>query len=201
MCWVGLVAAVLVLGLGAVEPPVRARAQPAAQRTDVRLFVPFYQGKLAAGLTVVARVPGSCFASSIASQGRPDAWRCMTGNLILDPCYDGTAQGQSALACPVSPWSSQVRVLTLTGTLPREQANHGALLASPPWAVQLVDGSRCVYLTGATMGIAGMRLNYGCENHSGVIGDVDRSEPLWRVFVQPVSGWTVRQIGVAVAWY
>lgn len=92
-------------------------------------------------------------------------------------------------------------MLTLVEALPRGEANHGELLAAFPWAVELVDGSRCVFLTGATIGIAGMRLNYGCENRSGVLGDVDRSQPLWRVFVRPASGWTVRRIGVAVAWY
>jgi hypothetical protein len=32
-------------------------------------------------------VNGSCFTSSNASASRPDAWRCSSGNGILDPCY------------------------------------------------------------------------------------------------------------------
>jgi len=177
-----------------------AQPQQAPERTDIRLFVPFQAGRLVSGLTVAARISGKCFAPSLASQGRADAWRCSAGNLILDPCYESIPSAQPLLACPTSPWQPQVRLLAATG-IPHDQANPGTLTAQLPWALELADGSRCQFLTGATTAVAGMRLNYGCANGVSVVGTVDRSQPLWRVFVLPQSGPAVRQVDVTVAWY
>lgn len=92
MRWGWFLVVALALGFGAWGPPVHARARQPTGVTDVRLFVPFREGRLVAGLAAVARLSGRCFAASIASQGRSDAWRCMSDNLILDPCYEGTPQ-------------------------------------------------------------------------------------------------------------
>ena len=65
----------------AAEPPA------APSRTQVKLLTPFGPAGLSIGMAVTEKVNGSCFTSSNASASRPDAWRCSSGNGILDPCY------------------------------------------------------------------------------------------------------------------
>jgi hypothetical protein len=51
-----------------------------------------------------------------------------------------------------------------------------------PWALELANGSRCGLLTGATAVLAGLRINYGCDDGGLVIGEVDRAGAMWTVF-------------------
>ncbi len=55
-------------------------------------------------------------------------------------------------------------------------------------------------LGGATVGIAGMRLNYGCPGGS-VVGDVDRGQPVWAVSYLADGAFATDLVEVAVAWY
>ncbi|HKX19545.1 MAG TPA: hypothetical protein VJT33_16200 [bacterium] len=193
------IASALAVFPEAARPAAAQTMRPAS--TDVRLFTPLAGTKLAAGLTAGAPVGGECFAASLASQGRPDAWRCSAGNLILDPCFEAQPPGGALLACSSAPWSPQVRVLKLSKPVPQAQANRDRLSSAQPWALELADGARCTYLTGATTALAGMRLNYGCPGSIDVYGDVDRTHPLWRVFEHRANSPVTRQVDVFVAWF
>lgn len=184
------------------QRPASATQQPAAP-TQVRLFAPFNPGGLAVGLAVTDEVSGNCFAGSVASPERPDAWRCSAGNAILDPCFQDVTGGSGTLACAEEPFSADVVVLTLTEELPQPTATgEPDFAAALPWAVELENGRRCVVLTGATAPLAGMRINYGCDDGSRVAGPVDRTAPLWRVFFQAEDGGlSLDQVGVTTAWY
>jgi hypothetical protein len=166
------------------------------------VFAPFGPGRvLQPGVVVAERLEGRCFAGSAATEARPDAWRCMAGNRILDPCFEGIVDGRTALACARSPWDAAVVVLTPTEALP-ETRRSGPLVDGRPWAVQLGDGSRCTLLTGATTAIAGLRVNYGCEGgRVAAIGDLDRREGRWRIFVMPADGITMELAPISTAWY
>jgi hypothetical protein len=194
----------MLVGL-AIPAVVGAEAQTQGESapTEVRLFLLFNTGGGSAGLMVTDRVQGECFAGSLASPGRPDAWRCMAGSRILDPCYQGLAAGHVQMACPRAPWSAEATLLTPTAEPPRGEANRLALETALPWALELADGSRCTLTTGATWVAAGMRVNYGCEGGGRfVVGEPERSQPRWRVFVwTPERAIAARQIGVAVAWW
>jgi hypothetical protein len=171
--------------------------------TIVRVFAPFGPGRaLQPGAMVSERLDGRCFAESIATEARPDAWRCMAGNRILDPCFEGTMQGRTALACARSPWEATVVVLVPTEPLPTARRPERPLIEGRPWALELTDGSRCTLLTGATSGVAGMRVNYGCQGgQASAVGDLDRRAPQWRIFVIPADGITMEQASVGTAWY
>lgn len=173
------------------------------QDTAVRMFVPFGPGRvLQPGVSIAERLDGRCFAESVSSEARPDAWRCMAGNRILDPCFEGTVEGRTTLACAQSPWESTVVLLALTEPLPARRAGQLSSNDGRPWALELDDGSRCTLLGGATGAVAGMRVNYGCEGgHASVIGDVDRRPSRWKVFVIPRDGVTMEQRRVRAAWY
>jgi hypothetical protein len=174
-------------------------AQPAP--TEVRVVVPFTPGGLVASLTVAARASGSCWTASLASASRPDAWRCMAGNSIHDPCFVGPAGADQVAACLQSPWSSRVTLLTLSGPLPGNAARPGNLLDGSPWALELASGERCTMLTGATWGVAGLRVNYGCPGDVSVVGDLDRSGPTWRAFVLRGGAAVMGQVEIRAAYY
>lgn len=127
-------------------------------QTQVIMFMP--------PTSVSAQISGSCFAPSIAST-RGDAWRCMSGNLIYDPCF--TKPGSSnAVVCVQDPTDSSTIVqMNLTQPLP----DHGPILGElHPWFLQLADGSVCNFLTGATGAVNGERINYGCSSGWDLIG-------------------------------
>ncbi len=46
-----------------------------------------------------------------------------------------------------------------------------------------------------------MRINYGCPEGSQAIGDIDRTQPVWRVFSQREKSIALEQVDVAVAWF
>src|SRR6201998_1469832 len=109
---------------------------PQPPRTEIKLFTPFGVKGLADGLQISEKVSGKCFATSAASPTRPDAWRCSTGNAILDPCYQRIMGDEKQLACPMeSPWSQKVVLLTLSEPLPKESRKETPRESALPWAV------------------------------------------------------------------
>jgi hypothetical protein len=183
-------------------PDSFAANPPQSPRTEIKLLTPFGVKGLAEGLQISEKVSGKCFAASAASPTRPDAWRCNAGNAILDPCYQRILGDEKQLACPVEgPWSQKIVLLTLTDSLANEPRKEIPRDSTLPWAIELANGKHCSLFTGATAPVAGMRINYGCPGGFQVVGDIDRSSPVWRVFFQAESASVLEQVEVAVAWY
>jgi hypothetical protein len=171
-------------------------------RTSVKLLTPWTPRGLSIGMATTREVTGSCFTRSLASPSRPDAWRCMAGNGLMDPCYQRIMGDEKQLACPVGgPWPANVVLLTLTQALPQEDRKVPDRDNVLPWALELANGQKCTQFTGATAPVAGMRINYGCPNGFTIVGDIDRSQPVWRVFSQGEKSIALEQEDVAVAWF
>ncbi|HEY7294502.1 MAG TPA: hypothetical protein VH916_05635 [Dehalococcoidia bacterium] len=191
-----------------VFTPVALHAEDGATPTDVRIRVAYmlYTQQLNPNLQVVDQVSGSCFAGSLADPGRSDAYRCSSGNRIYDPCFLAAAD-LSAVACVQTPWSSQATMLSLTDALPSRGENRPELLQAPPWGLELANEAQCnIASTGAGGAIAGERINYTCQLADGsmagqVVGEIDRSQSSWRVFLTGDDPWTIGQTAVSVAWY
>lgn len=133
------------------------------------------QGTLSSAFHVAARGRGYCWTSSLAS-GEGDAYRCMQGNLIHDPCFAPAADA-TEVACFRDPWHP-VTLLRLTRPLPKHDPTVKEVL---PWAIETTDGRRCTFLTGATAPMGGERINYGCTDRSFLIGGPDRSRAVWTI--------------------
>ena len=195
---------ILALSIAAiVAPNVDSPANPTAcpSGTEVKLITPFQQGSLGIGFAVTSRGSGECFTSSVAVPARPDAWRCTIGNAIHDPCFQNVLGDPHQLACPAAPWDANVTLLTLTSPLPTETRKDFELKNTLPWALELTNGRRCTLFTGATAPIAGMRINYGCPGGFIVVGEIDRSQPVWRAFSQGEKSISLDLTDIAVAWY
>jgi len=193
--------AATVLGLGLFTSLSWAEGNTSQAATEIKLITPFHEGHLGIGFAVTSQGSGKCFAESAASSARPDAWRCSMGNAILDPCLQNVMGDPKLLACPSDPWSANVKLLTITEPLPSSARKSLSLKDAMPWALELANGQRCTLFTGATAPIAGMRINYGCPGGFIAVGDIDRSQPLWRIFVQGEKSVALELTGIAVAWY
>ncbi len=146
---------------------LRCRAATASSvRTQVMHYVP-------AKPDASTAQEGTCLAGSVALPARADAFRCMTGNAIHDPCFQ-LADG--SLVCDANPATGDAGfLLTLTGSLPAANApsaDQSATAAKSAWLVQLADGTVCGVNTGATGGVNGERANYGCPSNEWIFGDL-----------------------------
>ena len=160
-----LAAAVLALAsAGAVRP------------TRVMTYVPV----IPAGRAVA----GSCWTRSIAAPTRRDAYRCMRGNSIYDPCFV-PKQGGVAV-CDVDPVTNgRGFALRLTKPLPNEPVFTGR---AQPWVVEVADGEVCIPLTGTHEAIDGETILYECSesralrNAGSLSGLIDGSFTAGRVW-------------------
>jgi hypothetical protein len=171
----------LSIGLAVMAAGAGAGVAALLQTTQHTGHLPVFtsSGKLSPQFHVGSRGTGYCFTASLAT-GASDAYRCIEGNLIHDPCFaprhpDGT------VACFLDPWHP-VTLLRLDRPLPHHGPEPAGAL---PWAIETTDGRRCVFLTGATAPMGGERINYGCINGSFLIGDPSRRTPLWTIRSAP----------------
>lgn len=113
-----------------------------------------------------------CWTNSLTSM-RPDAFRCMLDDYIYDPCF--LNNGGGFVVCPTNPYNSfkyfnasfdNTSDSILDNRYTPEQYMKKIHY---PWYIKLYDGSECSFLTGATMLIGNMRMDYGCR-------DKDKSE-------------------------
>lgn len=142
---------------------------------------------------------GYCWTNSIAAPDRPDAWRCMEGNAIHDPCF--ALSGEKAVVCGVNPASGEGGFkLSLTKALPEPVQN--APSGQPwPWLVELDDGTVCMRFTGTAPFLDGEAGHYGCsskipEEQILLMGDFNTRKPLWTarkaILVKSGSQWNIK---------
>lgn len=151
-------------------------ATPAASRpTEVIRYVPAKPDES-------TTQNGSCFAHSISLSWREDAYRCTFENAIQDPCF---VLPDGAIVCGADPTKQTASpfLMSLTVPLPTAPLNAAQIEAGKKnaWLVKLADGTVCGFLTGATGGFDGQRLNYGCTDRTYILGDL-----------VPGTTWTAR---------
>lgn len=95
----------------------------------------------AQSMHVTAHQSGHCWTASIASQ-RSDAYRCMVGNGIHDPCFTLSAQ---EVACPTDVAANRGIAVALTKPLPEPSR------ARSVWQMQLQSGAYCNIGTGTVL--------------------------------------------------
>jgi hypothetical protein len=112
-------------------------ATPAHAATKVRHYSPWDKD----GNPVLKKYSHGSAECTSASRytPRPDAWRCVSGTLTLDPCFASPTDDE--VFCVASPFA---RSGYLLGAL-IEPADHGKSAARDPWALQ-VGKRRCTYL-------------------------------------------------------
>lgn len=125
---------------------------------------------------------GYCWTNSLMV-ARDDAWRCMIGNLVQDPCFSISHDAEHVI-CGASPIKNSAGFsLKLTKPLP-EITNSDIPLE--PWLIELVDESICTSRTGTLIFVNKKPLKYSCscpahktcEVSSGIL-NIDKKHKLW----------------------
>jgi hypothetical protein len=149
--------------------------------TAVHLYRPFAGAAIARGVRIGRTSAGSCWTTSL-SDARTDAFRCLVGNDIYDPCFAREpAASSSFVLCPLYTPGARVLRIDLTGKLP-PGSRSGDPTRYPPWAVQTRTGGWCTLVTGATGTIEGLPISYGCGGGASLLGTIERSPGGWTVF-------------------
>ena len=127
---------------------------------------------------------GRCWTNSIAAP-RPDAWRCMAGNEIFDPCFEAT-DGKSVVCNPDPAKGYEGFGLKLTEPLPKPEipAAATANAGGTGWLVELFDGTLCSPATGARGVLDGKMITHYCESPADgpdivLLDDLTTVNPQW----------------------
>jgi hypothetical protein len=159
------------------------------------------------------RRSGDCWTES-AAVDRPEAWRCMAGNSIYDPCFS-VAELQGAVVCGADPARGKGGfVLQLTKPLPAREPSQ--VTDRLPWMLRLADGSICEVSTSTTAQVDGQDVPYECSDSrrctdtcpylTGVTSNLSRGA-VWKAdkvaFRSSPSGMKLlkrTQVAVVTAW-
>lgn len=156
-------AVLLALSFGAFGT---AYAQMPAAKTTVVKFS-------ANGMKAQKTIAGNCWTSSIAST-RSDAYRCMAGNEIYDPCF---VINTKSVGCPSDLSADSGIVMKLTKPLPPAQS---PLPAPQAFVMVLQSGAKCNRATGTVVA----DFPYYCSGESGVCQGPDLAKPRAAYFVK-----------------
>jgi hypothetical protein len=167
--------------------------------TEVDVFAPWTpEDTLSPDIKVLGHLAdGNCWERSISDSSDPDAWRCTSGNDIVDPCFaPGEESDISIVACAQSPWTG-VELLSLSQRLASSSAGSGPGTGYP-WFLQLENGQQCGLVEGTQSETGGITLSYGCQ--SGYASSpVESGEP-WLVEYLPNGSDGFQPQVVTVAW-
>jgi hypothetical protein len=145
-----------------------SQAGPASKITETKIikYVPL--------LPAAARA-GYCWTNSNVIH-RSDAWRCMIGNEIFDPCY--TLPDKTTIVCGARPDIDKPSGFILKLTQPLPTPDIAKISSSSASMIELEDGTICDFISGAsgaTDGVRSERINYSCRvnsQHVVVFGDL-----------------------------
>lgn len=132
-------------------------------------------GKLRHGYTIThRRAHASC---SFGSEAIGDAYRCFSGNLVIDPCW--VSNRKAFVVCLPDAWSHQA--IRLHVTKGYQNGGFGSGGVSYPWGVRQASGTRCSWLQGASGEVKGKRISYGCTSTTVLIGHVNKKPARWTI--------------------
>lgn len=192
--------------------PVQAEASPSASvvhakpATTIRRYAPFEGGRIAAGIKVVRTVSGSCSAPS-SEDPRNDAYQCLSGHNLGDPCFADKAAALNYVLCPLLPPATVVR-MNLTQPLPRNSAPARA--TGDPWAVQTAEGAWCYRYVGQRLPVLQFTVSYACIRPKtlwGFLLDEPRRGTIWTALFAPGlktvnrPPGSYRRVDLASAWW
>lgn len=149
-------------------------------------------------IAVAQTIKGSCFSGSSAARRR-DAWRCMSGNRIYDPCF--SAHQVNFVLCPIGAPAVKIK---LTKPLPGKFANRRkASTSGLPWALRLTSGATCRFLNGATSLVDHRRADYACGTSKNLLwGSPIRSTEPWTIFSAPFTTKRLTsKVAIKTAWF
>ena len=164
-------------------------ALPAEAATQVNRFNPWS----AEGDPLIPRYfhgDGECVQASAVSS-RADAWRCVSGNVALDPCF--LSPTDEEVLCVTAPWARRGHLLSVL----IEPDSHGSSPAPGAWALR-VGRRRCTYIPGPARRSGP---TYRCGKRGFLFGRPKRRKPTWTIrSARNRQGRNARRARVRTAW-
>jgi len=154
---------------------------------------------LAPGIRVIRSLSGGdCWTESIPDYENQNAWRCMAGNIIFDPCFAPPgASNVTQVACAETP-TSGVYLMNLTsplsqGSVPRTSGGKYA------WYIVLSNGRSCSRVDGAgPPSVDGLTLEYACT--IGEAAEPNQSTIPWTDQYAASTAGALVAVDVTQAW-
>ena len=155
---------------------------------------------------------GSCWTNSIAEPFRADAWRCIVGNGISDPCFTTAQKG--FVFCQENPLKPDSVLIKLTKPLPAASLPP-VLQDNWAWFLTLKDGIFCAPFTGTRpffgTGPSAQIAYYGCNSNDKnqriyLLGDLTKGN-VWTateaISTKNGGSWTIsstQQVDIDTVW-
>ncbi|MFF4847605.1 hypothetical protein [Streptomyces sp. NPDC001194] len=157
-----------------------------------------------------------CFTGAAGTLD-PNAWRCIAGNQILDPCWykPYAAPDNNVVACVSAPWDRNAVILETPEWSGPSSNPRPTNKLTQPWAIEIRDPAKhkqtlhCVWVQGTgVQEINGMRLDWACHTDDQspahvigyALGLLNRSHPLNTVPFAPAGSSEVRDAEVTAIW-
>jgi hypothetical protein len=178
----------------------RAGAGSASPATRLEQWVAFRAGSRAPGVHVLVHARGSCRSASLADP-RADAWRCLSGGQVQDPCFSGSRSGAFVLCPDGTPDSRDAIRLALTAPLPTRRASPREPTGGAPWVIE-TEGLYCYRVTAAPILVAGRRASYECAGASALAGIPERARTTWTIELLPTAASKhTTTVPITAAWW
>jgi hypothetical protein len=173
----------------------------AAAATEVRIFTPVSPSG-APTIKITKTADGRCWEGSLVAPRR-EAWRCFLGNYIEDPCFTA---GYEDVVCPTGgPWTGEgveIRLSEPVSSVPN--ANESQQPESiNPWALELTDGKRCIFASGASGVVDSLRQNYLCLplGTLSLYGSPKRETGPWTIYSGMVIASQLTTTTIRIVWF
>jgi hypothetical protein len=142
-----------------------------------------YQAFTASGtpaIHVTRTAKGSCFSGS-SEANRNNAWRCIIGNFIYDPCFSSSA-APGIVLCPNHAWSRSGTEIKLKKALPTQFANKTKpSTKGTPWAMQTTSGLKCVLQGMGPFLNKNVFADYACSGGTWLWNQPKRKQQPWTI--------------------
>jgi hypothetical protein len=168
-----------------------------AQETELLYYRPYIVSYQQPSLSVASEQQGTCLQQSQLIR-REDAWRCMAGGQVYDPCFKKPFSKQQDVLCVENPWSLQAIKVKLPAAINNKLHQRLDLSTAFPWALQLIDGEKC-YAIMSDERYDGLYAHYICNDKSMLYGELHRCSSLWTVLKKEHEGLSM--VNIAKAWF
>jgi hypothetical protein len=200
-----LVGVVLTLTKADAQPPSVTVTTPERFATKVRTYNPTHGSAVSPDLTVTeSKRHASCWIGASADQNRGDAFRCMAGHGIFDPCFRIILT--KLYVCPRTPWADSVVVLHADD--PPPERNEDGSKPERPWALVLEGNNLRCRSNGSGAGdvVANQRATYWCGDGEGegglILGDLVKVGRTWyATYIVSLDATSATLLPVREVWY
>ena len=160
-----------------------------AKYTTPIFYQPFSHTPLKQDLIINKTVNGKCYKQSL-NDPRKDAWHCLANNQTYDPCFKYPFNNNHELICPYSPWHNLAVKIITEQTLSNKQHLELDMSKNKPWAIELVDGTRCLIISQSVK----TSFQYQCENKKHLMGKIYRCKGIWQIYQNDGENFNVTNI-------